>query len=134
MLCPDSPLSRRLVQSRSMEMFARYTEPARRAIFFARAVALYSEHGYIEPLDLLRGLIYEGDRAQTIFNLREFFPMYKGHPAKSTNLKVEGPPLDHDSRQVLREISTVGVEKVLQHKVLLPASIASAKFFSARSD
>lgn len=87
-----------------MKLFARYTEPARRAIFFARAVALYSEHPYIEPMDLLRGLLFEDNRVQTIFNLREFFPLYRGLPAKSTDLKLkDGPPLNEESKQILRE-------------------------------
>lgn len=39
-----------------MGMFERYTEPARRAIFFARAVTISSDRSSIDPVDLLRGL------------------------------------------------------------------------------
>jgi len=89
-----------------MKMFARYAPPARRAIFFARAVTLYSAHDYIQPLDLLRGLIFEDNRAQTIFDLRDFFPIYRGLPLISADLHLNeksGPPLDQASKQILRE-------------------------------
>lgn len=85
-------------------MFERYTEPARRAIFFARARALFSEAPEITSVDLLAALLWEDNsRAQTLFHLRDYFPLYTGCPRKVTTLPEghHGPPLDSDSKQVL---------------------------------
>jgi len=88
----------------TQSMFERYTEPARRAIFFARALALFSEAPEITSVDLLAALLWEdSSRAQTLFNLREYFPMYCGCPHKVAALPKgpDGPPLSPDSKQVL---------------------------------
>jgi ATP-dependent Clp protease ATP-binding subunit ClpA len=85
-------------------MFERYTEPARRAVFFARALALFSEAPEITSVDLLASLLWEDNsRAQTLFNLRDYFPLYKGCPRKVEAISKgpEGPPLSRDSKQVL---------------------------------
>jgi ATP-dependent Clp protease ATP-binding subunit ClpC len=85
-------------------MFERYTEPARRAIFFARALALLSDANHIDSVDLLRGLFFEdGTRAQSLFQLREFFPIYMGCPRKYTKLpeRKDSPPLTNNSKMIL---------------------------------
>ena len=62
-------------------MFERYTEPARRAIFYARAVAVLNAAPAIDPSHQLYGLMWGGDsRAQTLFRLREVFPLVCGCP------------------------------------------------------
>jgi ATP-dependent Clp protease ATP-binding subunit ClpA len=87
-------------------MFERYTEPARRAIFYARAVAVLNEAPTIDSIHLLCGLIWGDDsRAQVLFQLREIFPVYKGCPPKSAIIApvtvVQGPPLSVDGRKVV---------------------------------
>src|SRR5215467_1758094 len=85
-------------------MFKRCTEPARRSIFFALARTRFCDRPEITPVDLLAGLIWEeNSRAQTLFNLRDYFPLYQGCPWKCTpDLKaLGGPPLDGDSKLCL---------------------------------
>jgi ATP-dependent Clp protease ATP-binding subunit ClpA len=87
-------------------MFERYTEPARRAIFYARAVAVLNAAPAIDPSHLLYGLMWGGDsRAQTLFRLREVFPLFCGCPHKFADLKAvtqpEGPPLTYDSKKIV---------------------------------
>jgi ATP-dependent Clp protease ATP-binding subunit ClpA len=86
-------------------MFERYTESARRAIFYARAVAVLNEASAIDSVHLLCGLMWgEDSRAQVLFGLREIFPLYRGCPHKSANVKlamaVQGPPLSSDGKRV----------------------------------
>jgi ATP-dependent Clp protease ATP-binding subunit ClpA len=58
-------------------MFERYTEPARRAIFFARAFAIRNSAPMIDSTHLLSGLMWPNtSRAQVLFGLREKFPQY----------------------------------------------------------
>ena len=87
-------------------MFERYTEPARRAIFYARAVAVLNEAAAIDSIHLLCGLIWGDDsRAQRLFQLREIFPLHRGCPHKSGDLKpvttVQGPPLSDEGKKVV---------------------------------
>lgn len=87
-------------------MFERYTEPARRAIFYARAVAVLNGAVAIDSIHLLCGLIWGDDsRAQRLFQLREIFPMHRGCPLKSGNIKpvttVQGPPLSGEGKKVV---------------------------------
>jgi ATP-dependent Clp protease ATP-binding subunit ClpA len=59
-------------------MFERYTEPARRAIFYARAVAIINNAPMIDSTHLLWGLMWpDTSRAQVLFHLREKFPQYR---------------------------------------------------------
>jgi len=68
-------------------MFERYAEPARRAIFFACARTIFSHRPEITSVDLLASLLWENNsRAQTLFNLRDYFPLYCGCPRKVTTL------------------------------------------------
>jgi ATP-dependent Clp protease ATP-binding subunit ClpA len=65
-------------------MFERYTEPARRAIFFARAIAIINRAPMIDPTHLLWGLMWpDTSRAQVLFGLREKFPQYVQRPQNS---------------------------------------------------
>jgi ATP-dependent Clp protease ATP-binding subunit ClpA len=87
-------------------MFERYTESARRAIFYARAVTVLNGVPAIDSVHLLCGLMWGDDsRAQVLFRLREIFPMYRGCPHKFTDLKlatsVQGPPLWDDAKKVV---------------------------------
>jgi ATP-dependent Clp protease ATP-binding subunit ClpC len=87
-------------------MFERYTESARRAIFYARAVAVLNGAATIDSIHLLCGLIWGDDsRAQRLFQLREIFPLHRGCSHKSGDLKpvttVKGPPLSEDGKKVV---------------------------------
>jgi ATP-dependent Clp protease ATP-binding subunit ClpA len=65
-------------------MFERYTEPARRAIFFARAIAIINKAPMIDSTHLLWGLMWpDTSRAQVLFGLREKFPQYRRRPQDS---------------------------------------------------
>lgn len=62
-------------------MFERYTEPARRTIFFARAIAVRNGAPMIDSTHLLWGLMWpDTSRAQVLFRLREKFPQYHRYP------------------------------------------------------
>jgi ATP-dependent Clp protease ATP-binding subunit ClpC len=64
-------------------MYERYREAARRAIYYASWFARLEETAYIDSVHLLRGLM-PGDKswANTLFELREHFPLYAGSPSK----------------------------------------------------
>jgi ATP-dependent Clp protease ATP-binding subunit ClpC len=65
-------------------MFERYTESAKRAIFYARAIALINNAPKIDAIHLLWGLMWpDTSRAQVIFCLREKFPQYRRHSRRS---------------------------------------------------
>ncbi len=87
-------------------MFKRYTWPAKRAIFYARCLTILAEAKRISSVDLLRGLLWGDDsRAQSMFELRERFPLYKGCPWKIAEFPKEvgknEPALDGDCRLIL---------------------------------
>jgi hypothetical protein len=85
-------------------MFNRYAWPAKRAIFYARTITVLSERNRIDSVDLLRGLSWGDDsRAQTIFKLREYFPLYQGSPWKVANLvkPKQEPALDDPCKMIL---------------------------------
>ena len=85
-------------------MFKRYTWPAKRAIFYGRSLTVLSESRKISSVDLLRGLVWGDDsRAQTIFRLREHFPLFHGFPWKFDTVPTpqKEPPLDGDCRLIL---------------------------------
>ncbi len=86
-------------------MFERCTETARRAIFFARALAVLSEAPQITSVDLLAALLWDDkSRAQSLFNLRDRFPLYCGCPHKFAKLPkpTAEPLLDDRAKQCLR--------------------------------
>ena len=77
-------------------MFERYTEPARRSIFFARAIALIDKAPRIDSTHLLRGVMWQDTcRAQVLFRLSAKLPQYPQPPrylprSKDLNLTDEG--------------------------------------------
>jgi hypothetical protein len=94
----------------TMSMFERCTEPARRAIFFARAIALLLSDGEkITSLDLLGGILWEdtsragNGRVENMFHLEERFPHYRGGPSKFTALpeRKDGPALTDSCKMIL---------------------------------
>ena len=97
-------------------VYERYTEPARRAIFFANWQARIRESGEIDSVDLLRGLMHDGDsRANTLFGLREYFPLYCGCPSKfasADEVPRYAPILTNESKRILawtaREAGSLG--------------------------
>jgi ATP-dependent Clp protease ATP-binding subunit ClpC len=87
-------------------MFERYTESARRTIFFARYITLMNEAPGIDPTHLLYALMWdEHSRSNVLFRLRKIFPMYRGRPYKCADYElvkaVAGPPLTDESKKVL---------------------------------
>lgn len=87
-------------------MFERYTESARRAVFYSRAIAVMNDAPAIDSVHLLCGLIWGDDsRAQMLFRLREPFPLYKGCPRKLADIgpvtAVQGPPLSGDGKRIV---------------------------------
>lgn len=89
-------------------MFERYTESARRSIFFARYITLMNEASGIDPTHLLCALMWEENyRANVLFRLREIFPMHRGRPYKCADYELvkaaAGPPLTDESKKVLTQ-------------------------------
>ena len=86
-------------------MFERYTEPARRAIFFAHAIAIIDNGPMIDSTHLLWGLMWpDTSRAQLLFRLREKFPQYHRRPRHSllsTTLKSKGLNLTDEGKRIL---------------------------------
>jgi ATP-dependent Clp protease ATP-binding subunit ClpA len=85
-------------------MFERYTDPAKRAVYYAHVFAVVSERPEITTVDLLCGLLYGSDsRAHVIFPLREHFPLYNGCPCKFAKMPENPLPrqLTEESKQVL---------------------------------
>jgi ATP-dependent Clp protease ATP-binding subunit ClpC len=86
-------------------MFERYTEPARRAIFFARAIAIINNAPAIDSSNLLWGLMWpDTSRAQVLFGLREKFPRYLRRPHDSllfATLKGRDLPLNVEGKKIL---------------------------------
>src|SRR5204863_2043055 len=63
-----------------------------------------SERPYITSVDLLACLLFDNDsRVQTIFKLREHFPLYNGCPPKFAKMPEPqtGPALTDDSKMIL---------------------------------
>jgi ATP-dependent Clp protease ATP-binding subunit ClpC len=86
-------------------MFERYTESARRAIFYARAITIINNAPKIDSTHLLWGLMWPNlSRAQELFRLREKFPQYSKRPQRSLLVKtLKGPdlPLTDESKRTL---------------------------------
>lgn len=76
-------------------MFERYTEPARRTIFFARAIAIRNSAPMVDSTHLLWGLMWPDTcRAQVLFGLREKLPQYHRYPYDSLLVATwKGPDL-----------------------------------------
>jgi hypothetical protein len=88
-------------------MFERYTQSARRAIFYARAVTFLNDALAIDSSQLLYGLMWEADsRAQIFFRLREIFPLYEQRPYKAAHFtrvlkRSDIPLLTDDTKRIL---------------------------------
>jgi ATP-dependent Clp protease ATP-binding subunit ClpC len=87
-------------------MFDRYTDPAKRAVFYARAVTILNDAPVIDSMHLLLGLMWGKDsRAESLFHLREQFPVYTGCPHKCASYQAaggsvrEGPALANDAKR-----------------------------------
>ena len=86
-------------------MFERCSDPIKRAIFYARAVAALSGSPTIDSVHVLLGLMWGSDsRAHEIFHLRETFPLYHGCPWKFATLESapqSDPQLTDDAKRIL---------------------------------
>ena len=85
-------------------MFKRFTDSAKRVIFFALYYARLDEAPVIDSVHLLRGLMFEDTRANMLFHLRERFPMYGGCPKKFATYEAVPKPelgLDHGAKRIL---------------------------------
>jgi ATP-dependent Clp protease ATP-binding subunit ClpC len=84
-------------------MFERYTESARRAIFYARAMAIFGRASAIDSVHLLSGLMWpDNSRAQVLFHLREKFPQYCKRQRNSALVSVSSHlPLTDDAKKIL---------------------------------
>jgi ATP-dependent Clp protease ATP-binding subunit ClpC len=86
-------------------MFERYTESAKRAIFYARAVTIINGAPAIDSIHLLCGLMWDkNSRAQNLFGLRERFPSYCGFPHKSGAVRAtssQNMQLTLDAKRIL---------------------------------
>ncbi len=86
-------------------MFERCSDPARHAIFYARAVATLNGSPIIDSVHLLLGLMWKSDsRAQELFHLREKFPQHQGCPWKFASLEAapqSNPLLTDDAKRIL---------------------------------
>jgi ATP-dependent Clp protease ATP-binding subunit ClpC len=86
-------------------MFERYRQDARRAIFFARWEAQQSGSVYIEPEHLLLGLTHDADsKANQLFALfshtDDFRSQFRPHPPTKTSTSVDFP-LSNAGKRVL---------------------------------
>ena len=64
-------------------VYERYSEPARKAIYYATLLARADEAAYIDSVHLLKGIMLgDESRADTLFHLREHFPLCDGSPSK----------------------------------------------------
>lgn len=88
-------------------MFERYTEPARRAIFFARLTALHEKAGMISPDHLLAGILSEkSGRANMLFHLRELFAEDAARQDVIKKKQLHGHlPLSYSSKRVLAYVA-----------------------------
>ena len=88
-------------------MFERYTEDARRSIFFARYEAHQRGSGYITPLDILLGVCRdENTRLDRLIGLRQSWEMFRTrinakYPPGESLPKHTDMPLDNESKRVL---------------------------------
>lgn len=85
-------------------MFDRCSDPLKRAIFHAHAVAILTGSPTIDSVHLLLGLMWGSGRAQELFNLRETFPLYLDRPWKFASLEAaprNNPQLTDDAKRIL---------------------------------
>jgi len=86
-------------------VYERYADPARRAIFFSVVYSVLSESPAVDSVYLLRGLMHDDNsRANTLFCLREHFPLYSGCPYKFASYEEAPKPepaLTNDAKRIL---------------------------------
>jgi Clp amino terminal domain, pathogenicity island component len=89
-------------------VFPRYTDAAKRAIFFAHTEAMHRNEHLIRPADILIGLTWEADSGQSPASLKELAVKLRGlvgipHlPSTSLPYQREGAiPLDADAKKVI---------------------------------
>ena len=107
-------------------MFERYSEPSRRAIFFARDEAQKHGSGYIETQHLLLGLLHdEQSSLEQIFDLRKNENVYRSqvHRIHEPVDKKVDLPLSNESKRVLaytaEEADNLGHHSIeLEHLML----------------
>jgi ATP-dependent Clp protease ATP-binding subunit ClpC len=125
-------------------MFERYTEDAKRAIFFARWEAQQSSSVYIEPEHILLGLTHDADsKANQLFALsphKEIFRAQLGVKPSAKSSKASDFPLSNPGKRVLayaaqeadRLVSTpIGAEHLLlgllrEKQSTVPKTLANA--------
>jgi len=88
-----------------MAVYERYTESARRSVFFAVWYSRLRESDEIDSVDLLRGLMHDDDsRANSVFGLREYFPVHQGGPSKFATpgeVSKTDPVLTNEAKRIL---------------------------------
>jgi ATP-dependent Clp protease ATP-binding subunit ClpC len=88
-------------------MFEKYTQEARRAVFFARHEATSAGHNQISPEHLLLGMLHdEGTRLEQLFQLRQHEPkvrktIYEFNPQREPFPSNQDLPLTNQCKQVL---------------------------------
>jgi ATP-dependent Clp protease ATP-binding subunit ClpC len=85
-------------------MFERYTEDARRAVFFARYEAAQVGNPYITPDHLLLGIIRENNALKQLFKLEESADAIRASLANSSSERFSASvdlPLSDDSKRIL---------------------------------
>jgi ClpA/ClpB-like protein len=115
----------------------RYTNTGRRAIFFAWMIGFASDRDPVTSVDLLAGLLWDDDsRAQTLFHLREYFPLHQGRPWKYATLpeRTRPPVFDKEIRRIFTRSAAeatrmgdywIDTEHLLLGILLLPACRAA---------
>jgi ATP-dependent Clp protease ATP-binding subunit ClpC len=86
-------------------MFERYTEPARRAIFYAKTFSIAASAPAMDSTHLLHGLMSpHKPRAEKMFHLREKVPQYCASPGNSAikaSFQTLSLPLTDEVKRIL---------------------------------
>jgi ATP-dependent Clp protease ATP-binding subunit ClpA len=118
----------RITAGEGAYMFERYTEPARRTIFFARYEAALSGSRFIDPVHLVVGILREDrDLARALIGEEQRQEQLRNEirgrsPASSEEIPVSVDlPLSHESRQAL----ALAAEEAnrLKHSSIMPVHL-----------
>ncbi|MCU1284214.1 MAG: ATPase domain protein [Acidobacteriales bacterium] len=88
-------------------MFEKYTQEARRAVFFARREAAHSGHAFIAIEHLLLGIVHDEDtRIEQLFQLKQQLAtiraeVYRAHPKRKRISENQDLPLTNPCKRVL---------------------------------
>ena len=89
----------------NISVYERYSEPARYTVFYANWYARVAETDYIDSIYLLKALMYKEEfRSNTLFHLREHFPLRCNCPCKfsrSEDVPRRDTPLTNDVKRIL---------------------------------